>query len=253
MIYGYSSPLFLRKTMKNSVLIFLFSLIITSCNNDSSKSSQKSSQKRIENHIDSVSYAIGLDVAMRLEEQFKDIDHDMLSQAIEDYRVGNELYLSDKERLAVIKKYNDITVPKFRMDKEKLNIVEGGKFLDDNLKVDGVIEHKSGIQYKVITEGSGPKPKPNESVQIHYTGKLIDGTKFDSSYDRGKPAVFPVSRVVPGFSQGLQLMNIGSTYQIFIPGHLGYGQGDGPGGPMAVMIFQVEMLNIIEESTPPIN
>ncbi|MGY8751183.1 MAG: FKBP-type peptidyl-prolyl cis-trans isomerase [Fidelibacterota bacterium] len=236
--------------MKNSTLIFLVSLFIISCSDDSIK---ESSIKRFENHIDSVSYAIGLDVAMRIEEQFKDIDHDMLSKAIDDYTAGNELFLSDKERLAVIKKYNDITVPKYKMDKEKLNIIEGGKFLDENLKIDGVIEHRSGIQYKVIKEGSGPKPMENESVEIHYTGKLIDGTKFDSSYDRGEPAVFPVSRVVPGFSQGLQLMNIGSTYQLFIPGHLGYGQGDGPGGPMAVMIFQVEMLNIINEPPQPIN
>jgi|TARA_B110000438_G_scaffold199084_1_gene190580 FKBP-type peptidyl-prolyl cis-trans isomerase FkpA/FKBP-type peptidyl-prolyl cis-trans isomerase FklB len=235
--------------MKKTVLTILLSILITSCSNETSKSSENRSQKRIENHIDSVSYAIGLDVAMRLEEQFKDIDHDMLSQAINDFTTGKELFLSDKERLAVIKKYNDITVPKYRMDKEKLNIVEGGKFLDENLKVDGVIEHKSGIQYKVIKEGTGPNPEPNDNVQVHYKGTLIDGTKFDSSYDRGEPAVFPVSRVVPGFSQGLLLMNVGSTYQFFIPGHLGYGQGDGPGGPMAVMIFEVEMLNIIKEPT----
>lgn len=235
--------------MKKTVLTILLSILITSCSNETSKSSENRSQKRFENHIDSVSYAIGLDVAMRLEEQFKDIDHDMLSQAINDFTTGKELFLSDKERLAVIKKYNDITVPKYRMDKEKLNIVEGGKFLDENLNVDGVIEHKSGIQYKVIKEGTGPNPEPNDNVQVHYKGTLIDGTKFDSSYDRGEPAVFPVSRVVPGFSQGLLLMNVGSTYQFFIPGHLGYGQGDGPGGPMAVMIFEVEMLNIIKEPT----
>ena len=235
--------------MKKTVLTILLSILITSCSNETSKSSKNRSQKRFENHIDSVSYAIGLDVAMRLEEQFKDIDHDMLSQAINDFTTGKELFLSDKERLAVIKKYNDITVPKYRMDKEKLNIVEGGKFLDENLKVDGVIEHKSGIQYKVIKEGTGPNPEPNDNVQVHYKGTLIDGTKFDSSYDRGEPAVFPVSRVVPVFSQGLLLMNVGSTYQFFIPGHLGYGQGDGPGGPMAVMIFEVEMLNIIKEPT----
>ena len=241
--------------MKNSTFIVLFSLIVSSCSNDKTKTSYDNykTREKMENHIDSVSYAIGLDVAMRVEQQFKDIDHDMLSNAIDDYTTGNELLLSDKERLDVIKKYNEITVPKFKMDQEKLNIVEGGKFLDKNLKADGVIEHKSGIQYKVIKEGSGPKPKSNESVEIHYTGELIDGTKFDSSYDRGQPAVFPVSRVVPGFSQGLQLMSVGSTYQLFIPGHLGYGANDGPGGPMAVMIFQVEMLNILEAPPGPTN
>tara|TARA_Y100000996_G_scaffold313113_1_gene249336 strand:- start:365 stop:1072 length:708 start_codon:yes stop_codon:yes gene_type:complete len=233
--------------MKNSIFIVLLSLIICSCSNDTVKKTQNKSKKEIDSHIDSLSYAIGLDVAMRLEQQFKDIDHDMLSKAINDYKSGNDLSLSDKERVAVIKKYNEITAPKYKLDQEKLNIVEGGKFLDENLKADGVIEHKSGIQYKVIKEGSGPKPMSNESVEIHYTGKLIDGTKFDSSYDRGQPAVFPVSRVVPGFSQGLQLMNVGSIYQLFIPGHLGYGANDGPGGPMAVMIFQVEMLKIVGE------
>ena len=233
--------------MKNSIFIVLLSLIISSCSNDTVKKTQNKSKKEIDSHIDSLSYAIGLDVAMRLEQQFKDIDHDMLSNAIKDYKSGSDLPLSDKERIAVIKKYNEITAPKYKLDQEKLNIVEGGKFLDENLKADGVIEHKSGIQYKIIKEGSGPKPMSNESVEIHYTGKLIDGTKFDSSYDRGQPAVFPVSRVVPGFSQGLQLMNVGSIYQLFIPGHLGYGANDGPGGPMAVMIFQVEMLKIVGE------
>ena len=94
-------------------------------------------------------------------------------------------------------------------------------------------------------EGSGVQPAVGQTVVVHYTGTLEDGTKFDSSYDRGEPTNFPVSRVVPGLSQGLLLMSPGAIYQFFIPGHLGYGQGDGPGGPMAVMIFQVEMLNIL--------
>jgi len=230
--------------------LVLIGIIITSCSSDDKNSSSSSSNVKINNDIDSVSYAIGLDVAMQLEQQFKDINHKMLSSAILDYTSGKDLILSDMERVAVIKKYNEITLPKDRADKEKLNIVEGGKFLDENLKVDGVIEHKSGIQYKILTEGSGPNPKSNESVQIHYTGTLIDGKKFDSSYDRGEPAVFPVDRVVPGFSQGLQLMNVGSKYQLFIPGHLGYGSGEGPGGPMSVMIFEVEMLDIIESPSP---
>jgi len=234
--------------MEKLFTILFVGLIFTSCAQDDIKSTETKTNLKIEKHIDSVSYAIGLDVAMRIKQQFKDVDYDMLSRGIEDYNAGNELFLTDKERVAVIKKYNDITVPKYRLDLEKLNTIEGGKFLDANSKEDGVIEHRSGIQYKVINEGSGPKPKPKDSVEIHYVGKLIDGTKFDSSYDRGQPAVFTVDRVVPGLSQGLQLMSIGAKYELYIPGHLGYGQGDGPGGPMAVMIFQVEMLNIIEET-----
>ncbi|MEA1881412.1 MAG: FKBP-type peptidyl-prolyl cis-trans isomerase [Candidatus Marinimicrobia bacterium] len=101
------------------------------------------------------------------------------------------------------------------------------------------------LQYKVINEGTGQKPKPKDQVRIHFVGKLIDGSTFDSSYTCGEPAIFPVNRVVPGFSIGLQLMSPGAKYQLYIPGHLGYGSGDGPGGPMAFMIFQVELLEII--------
>lgn len=232
----------LGKKMKFVFYTLFIVLCLVSCNQNKQ---DNQIEIRFDQHIDSVSYAIGLDLATRIKQDFKDVDIDMLTRGINDYYSESDLHLTDKERLAVIKKYNDITVPKYRMDLEKLNTIEGGKFLDANLKKEGVIEHKSGIQYKIIEQGSGEKPQSTDYVQIHYVGKLIDGTKFDSSYDRGEPAVFPVSRVVPGFSQGLMLMNPGSIYQLFIPGHLGYGQGDGPGGPMAVMIFQVEMLKIL--------
>ena len=231
--------------MKFIFYLFVISFCLSSCSNNENNNQPKSTNLRLDRHIDSVSYAIGLDLATRLKQEFKDVDLEMLTNGINDYFEGNDLYLTDKERLAVIKKYNDITVPKYRLDLEKLNIIEGGKFLDVNAKKEGVIEHKSGIQYKVIKETNGPKPQTSDWVNIHYIGKLIDGTKFDSSYDRGEPTNFPVSRVVPGLSQGLLLMSPGATYQFFIPGHLGYGQEDGPGGPMAVMIFQVEMLNIL--------
>ena len=231
--------------MKFIFYLCAISFCLSSCSNNENNNQPKSKNIRLDRHIDSVSYAIGLDLATRLKQEFRDVDLEMLTNGINDYFEGKDLYLTDKERLAVIKKYNDITVPKYRLDLEKLNIIEGGKFLDTNAKKEDVIEHKSGIQYKVIKEANGPKPQTSDWVNIHYIGKLIDGTKFDSSYDRGEPTNFPVSRVVPGLSQGLLLMSPGAIYQFFIPGHLGYGQGDGPGGPMAVMIFQVEMLNIL--------
>lgn len=230
---------------KQILLLSVAGLTIMSCAKTEKKPLEAQVNERFENHIDSVSYAIGLDVAMRLEQQFRDVDLNMLSQGIRDHFEGNDLYLTDKERVAVIKKYNDITAPKYRMDLEKMNTIEGGKFFDENAKKEGVIEHKSGIQYKILVDVDGPKPDPTDLVQIHYTGQLIDGTIFDSSYDRGEAAVFPVDRVVPGFSQGLLLMSPGAKYEFYIPGYLGYGQNDGPGGPMATMIFQVEMLDIV--------
>ena len=225
-------------------LLLLTGLVLVfSCVGDKAK--KEVTNIGMEKLIDSVSYAVGLDVANRLELEYKDIDYQMLNQGIEDHFTGNDLFLSDKEREAVIFKYNEKIVPKYRMDLEKKNIQEGVKFLKENAKNANVVEHRSGIQYKIIKDAEGSKPKPTDLVRIHYVGKLIDGTTFDSSYSRGETAVFPVNRVVPGFSQGLQLMSPGAKYQIFIPGQLGYGSGDGPGGPMAVMIFQIELLEIL--------
>ncbi len=238
----YSAPKSKGFFMKHLSLLTSL-LLVFSCAEDKAK--KEVTNIGMEKLIDSVSYAVGLDIANRLELEYKDIDYQMLNQGIEDHFVGNDLFLSDKEREAVIFKYNEKIVPKYRMDLEKKNIQEGVKFLNENAKNNDVIEHRSGIQYKIIKDASGSKPEPTDWVRIHYVGKLIDGTTFDSSYTRGETAVFPVNRVVPGFSQGLQLMSPGAKYQIFIPGQLGYGSGDGPGGPMAVMIFQIELLEIL--------
>lgn len=238
----YSAPKSKGFFMKHLSLLTSL-LLVFSCAEDKAK--KEVTNIGIEKLIDSVSYAVGLDIANRLELEYKDIDYQMLNQGIEDHFVGNDLFLSDKEREAVIFKYNEKIVPKYRMDLEKKNIQEGVKFLNENAKNNDVIEHRSGIQYKIIKDASGSKPEPTEWVRIHYMGKLIDGTTFDSSYTRGETAVFPVNRVVPGFSQGLQLMSPGAKYQIFVPGQLGFGSGDGPGGPMAVMIFQIELLEIL--------
>jgi len=238
----YSAPKSKGFFMKHLSLLTSL-LLVFSCAEDKVK--KIVTNIGIEKLIDSVSYAVGLDIANRLELEYKDIDYQMLNQGIKDHFVGNDLFLSDKEREAVIFKYNEKIVPKYRMDLEKRNIQEGVKFLNENAKNNDVIEHRSGIQYKIIIDAVGSKPEPTDLVRIHYVGKLIDGTTFDSSYTRGETAVFPVNRVVPGFSQGLQLMSPGAKYQIFIPGQLGYGSGDGPGGPMAVMIFQIELLEIL--------
>lgn len=238
----YSAPKSKGFFMKHLSLLTSL-LLVFSCAEDKAK--KEVTNIGIEKLIDSVSYAVGLDIANRLELEYKDIDYQMLNQGIEDHFVGNDLFLSDKEREAVIFKYNEKIVPKYRMDLEKKNIQEGVKFLNENAKNNDVIEHRSGIQYKIIKDASGSKPEPTEWVRIHYVGKLIDGTTFDSSYTRGETAVFQVNRVVPGLSQGLQLMSPGAKYQIFVPGQLGFGSGDGPGGPMAVMIFQIELLEIL--------
>ena len=201
-------------------------------------------KKRWDDKIDYVSYAIGLDVAMRLNQQFDNFNYKYINKAIKDFYTENDLYLSDKERVSVIKMYNEKLAPKFKMDLEKKNIVDGNAFLKANKKKPGVIEDKSGIQYKIIKNSKGIKPKSTDMVNVHYIGRLIDGTKFDSSYDRGTPSSFPLNRVIPGWSQGIQLMSVGSIFEIYIPGMLAYAQNEGPGGPGATLIFEVELLGI---------
>lgn len=122
----------------------------------------------------------------------------------------------------------------------------GEKFLAENAKKEGVITTASGLQYKVLHQGDGPKPKATDSVNVHYRGTLIDGTEFDSSYKRNAPISFPLNRVIPGWTEGVQLMPVGSKYEFYIPYHLAYGER-GAGGaipPFAALIFEVELLAI---------
>ena len=233
--------------MRKILLLSLLSLLFAACTLEKPKKS--SANSGMKEHNDSLSYAIGLDMGMRMELEYKDVNHKMLNKGIDDYFSQNQYALTDKERARIIKKYSQETQPKYRMDLEKNNLVEGKKFLEQNLRNEGVIAHRSGIQYKVITPMEGDKPGPKDVVKIHYIGKLIDGTTFDNSYTRGEPAVFELNRIFPGFSQGIQLMSPGATYQIFVPSHLGFSmQEDGPGGPGAVMIFQIDLLEIIPSS-----
>jgi FKBP-type peptidyl-prolyl cis-trans isomerase len=128
------------------------------------------------------------------------------------------------------------------------NIDEGEKFLADNKKRDGIQETASGLQYEVITMGTGPKPGAEEIVKVHYTGTLADGTKFDSSVDRGEPAVFGVNQVIKGWQEGIQLMPVGSKFKFYIPYELGYGeQGTGPIPPYSTLVFEVELLEIVKQ------
>jgi FKBP-type peptidyl-prolyl cis-trans isomerase len=133
-------------------------------------------------------------------------------------------------------------------DSEALgNIEEGAAFLEENGKKEGVITTESGLQYEIITEGDGPKPTETSTVSVHYEGTLIDGEVFDSSYDSGEPVSFSLNSVIPGWTEGMQLMPVGSTYKFYIPSHLGYGErGTGPIPGNSVLIFKVELLELVD-------
>jgi len=132
----------------------------------------------------------------------------------------------------------------------KTNLAQGDAFLAKNAKAPGVQTTASGLQYQVITEGKGAKPQPSDIVKVNYKGTLLDGKTFDSSYDRGEPATFPLNQVVPGWQEGIAMMPVGSKYKFWIPAKLGYGDKGTPGGPIppnATLVFEVELLDIVKQ------
>ncbi|MBU8974693.1 FKBP-type peptidyl-prolyl cis-trans isomerase [Lysobacter sp. MMG2] len=197
-----------------------------------------------------VSYMIGMDMARSLEQVKDEIDLDTLNKALKASLAGEKPLLDEKQageiREAFAKKLQQKRMDKMIAD-AKTNLEDGEKFLAENSKKPGVVTTASGLQYQVITEGKGPKPTVNDVVTAHYKGTLLDGKTFDSSYDRGEPANFPLSQMVPGWQEGIPLMPVGSKYRFWIPSKLAYGeQGAGPIGPNATIVFEVELLDIVK-------
>jgi FKBP-type peptidyl-prolyl cis-trans isomerase FklB len=198
---------------------------------------------------DKVSYSLGLSLGTSMREQSVDVDPDLLLRGIKDGMTGTKALLTDDEVKAVIMGFQKQMAEKQKAVQEAAkakNKTEGEAFLAANKSKEGVKTTASGLQYKVITEGKGPKPKDTDTVTVHYKGMLIDGTEFDSSYKRGEPATFPLHGVISGWSEGVQLMNVGSKYQFVIPPSLAYGdRGAGDTiGPDSTLVFEVELLSI---------
>ena len=172
------------------------------------------------------------------------------AQSISDVLEGRELKISHREAQQIVQQYfaqQEEKLNKERMAQGKVHKEAGEKYLAENGKKDGVVTLPSGLQYQVLREGNGKKPKATDSVKCHYEGFLIDGTVFDSSVQRGEPAVFGLQQVIAGWTEGLQLMQEGAKYRFFIPYRLAYGEG-GAGQmipPFATLIFDVELLEIV--------
>ncbi len=205
---------------------------------------------------DKVSYSIGLDIGGNLKNQSIEIDPKLLAQGIQDAVSGGKRLLTEEEVQGVMMAFQQemqakaATRAKEAGDK---NLKEGSTFMAENKKKKGVTALPSGLQYKIITAGTGKKPKATDTVTTHYRGTLIDGTEFDSSIKRGEPASFPVSGVIPGWTEALQLMPVGSKWQLVVPPDLAYGpRGAGQQiGPNATLVFEVELLSIQEEGKTP--
>jgi FKBP-type peptidyl-prolyl cis-trans isomerase len=198
---------------------------------------------------DKVSYALGANLGMNLHKQSVEVDPAIVLRGLKDALAAGKMLMTDDEARAALMQLQ-AEVRNKQQEKMKvageMNKKEGAEFLEANKTKDGVVTLPSGLQYKILTEGTGPRPAATDTVVCNYRGTLISGTEFDSSYKRGQPASFPVNGVIKGWTEALQLMPVGSKWQLFVPAELGYGNRGAGGeiGPDATLIFEVELLSI---------
>ena len=203
------------------------------------------------------SYAIGMNWGTGLHRQNIDVDSAALIQGMKDALAdGKTLLTEDEARAALMQLQKEVQEKQQAKAAAEgdANKKEGEAFLAANKSKEGVVTLPSGLQYKILKEGTGPKPTATDSVVCNYKGTLINGTEFDSSYKRGEPATFPVTGVIKGWTEALQLMPVGSKWQLFIPSDLAYGPRGTPGGPIgpnATLIFEVELISIKDKNPPP--
>jgi FKBP-type peptidyl-prolyl cis-trans isomerase FklB len=199
------------------------------------------------------SYAVGMRMGSSLHKQEVPVDPNILARGLKDSLTGGKTLLTDQEaQAAIIEVQNDLR----KKQQEKMQVEaaankkEGDAFLVANKGKDGVVTLPSGLEYKILKEGAGPKPTATDSVVCNYRGTLINGTEFDSSYKRGQPVTFPVTGVIKGWTEALQLMPVGSKWQLFVPADLAYGErGQAPEiSPNSTLIFEVELLSIEDKS-----
>jgi len=202
-----------------------------------------------------ISYMLGMDVARSMQRLGSDIDRDVFLRAFNDVLDGRKPVLSDAD-YARVKQTFQKDLMRLRQEKARLtaakNLSEGKAFLAKNGQREGVLQTASGLQYEVIRGAEGPKPKPTDKVTVNYRGTLINGQEFDSSYARHQPATFALNGVIKGWTEGLQLMTVGSKFKFYIPPELAYGERGTSRriGPNAALIFEVELLNINPEPKP---
>ena len=201
--------------------------------------------------MDKLSYGLGLGIGQQLAQMnIEGLNIDDFADAIRDVINGNDLKVEHREAQQIVQNYfaeQEKKLQAERAEKGKAAKEAGEKYLAENAKKEGIITTASGLQYKVLKEGTGKQPKATDKVRCHYEGFLIDGTVFDSSGQRGEPAVFPLDGVIVGWTEGLQLMREGGKYRFFIPYKLGYGEG-GAGAsipPFATLVFDVELLEVL--------
>lgn len=198
----------------------------------------------LKTELEKVSYSLGVNIAKNMQQQgMTELSSESLTKGLEDALKSADLQIPEEEGQQILQAF----FQKIQEKQFEKNITEGKLFLEENAKKEGVVSLPSGLQYEIITEGSGEIPAATDTVTTHYHGTLINGSVFDSSYDRGEPASFPVNGVIKGWIEALQLMPVGSKWKLFIPAELAYGANPHPGGPIEphmVLLFDIELLKI---------
>ena len=198
---------------------------------------------------DKLSYAIGMNIGESMKKDSLDVDPNVLLRGLKDGMAGGKTQMTDEQARAIMTDLRTQMTKKKETEMQQAgasNKQAGQQFLAANKSKDGVVTLPSGLQYKILKEGTGPKPTSTDTVSVNYRGTLLNGTEFDSSYKRNEPATFPVSRVIKGWTEALQLMPVGSKWQVYIPSDLAYGErGAGADiGPNSTLIFDIELLSI---------
>lgn len=223
-------------------LLLLTGLVASGCDK------QAASSGKLATADDSVSYILGFKMGENLKQQSLPVKPELIFRGLEEGMGGGKPPMPDSTMQSVMQAFQ-VRMMGIQHQKDSVAAIEnresGGQFLAENKGKDGVKSTPSGLQYKVLKEGTGPRPKATSTVTVHYKGTLLDGKQFDSSYDHGQPATFALNRVIPGWTEGVQLMNAGSKYQFWIPSDLGYGPGGSPPAipPNATLVFEVELLS----------
>ena len=234
----------MKKIVFISVIAFAIAVSAQGQNKPTAKPVSKPAPQKmvLKNMVDSASYAIGVSEAKFMKQQgITKINSAIVAKAIEDVMNNKETALNDQQCNNAVMGY----INKIQQGKSKGAIEEGEKFLAENKKKPGVKTTASGLQYEVIKEGTGAKPTVDDSVTCHYAGSLVNGTEFESSYKTGEPITFALRRVIPGWTEALQYMTVGSKYKLYIPYQLAYGvQDNGPIPGGSTLIFEVELLEI---------
>lgn len=257
----------MKQSARHIAILAAATLVLAACNKpadkaegtaaDAAKSTDAAAGANIpglEGEKAQAGYVIGLDIAKSLEPAKGEYDVEAMIKGLEAGVAGEKALVDDKQAQTIREAFGQKIQAKRiaeMMAKAKKNAEAGAKFLADNGKKEGVKTTASGLQYQVLTEGTGAKPKATDMVKVHYKGTLLDGKTFDSSYNRGEPVVFPLQGVVPGWQEGLQLMSVGSKYKFWIPAKLGYGEAGTPGGPIGpneTLVFEVELQDVVQPS-----